>query len=122
MNTDTDYSEKLKDPLWQKKRLETLERANWKCELCREGRQTLHVHHLDYKPNREPWEYGNKELMVLCEECHESIHKSKLEGPFVRLLKLQFIRGEQYAIKRLSEPEGSPERIEYLEEVLKTTA
>ena len=28
------YSEKLKDPRWQKKRLEILERDNFRCQYC----------------------------------------------------------------------------------------
>lgn len=122
MNTAVDYSEKLKDPLWQKKRLFALERANWKCELCRDEKSTLHVHHLEYRQGREPWEYGDKELMALCEGCHESIHAANLTGAVLRLLKFQFRRGEIYAITALAEGEGSPERIKYLEEVLTTGA
>jgi len=28
------YAEKLKDPRWQKKRLERLDLAEWECEIC----------------------------------------------------------------------------------------
>ena len=69
----TPYWEKLKDPRWQKKRLEVLNAANWKCAMCADGTNALNVHHPEYLPNREPWEYDN--LVCLCESCHEAFHR-----------------------------------------------
>jgi len=46
------YQEKLKDPRWQKKRLEILQRDGWKCKWCGEEKQTLHIHHLKYQRNK----------------------------------------------------------------------
>lgn len=68
------YSEKLKDPRWQKKRLEALELAAWSCSCCKDKSSTLHVHHRQYIKGREPWEYDNDQLEVLCESCHKQIH------------------------------------------------
>ena len=65
------YSEKLKDPRWQRKRLEIFERDNFECQCCHNNSQTLNVHHLIYHNNKNPWEYPNSELMTLCEDCHE---------------------------------------------------
>ena len=65
------YSEKLKDPRWQKKRLDILHREDFVCEFCGEPGKTVHVHHLFYLSNREPWDYPDWVLRVLCEECHE---------------------------------------------------
>lgn len=70
------YSEKLLDPRWQRKRLETMESADFKCEACDAADKTLHVHHLAYRKNAEPWDYARNELAVLCKECHEEIHES----------------------------------------------
>lgn len=64
------YSEKLKDPRWQKKRLAVIERANWKCEGCGSAKATLHVHHGYYERGKAPWDYDDATLHVLCEECH----------------------------------------------------
>jgi hypothetical protein len=64
------YQEKLKDPRWQKRRLEVFERDGWKCRKCSRGDKTLNIHHLIYLPNKEPWEYNNKMLLTLCEDCH----------------------------------------------------
>jgi 5-methylcytosine-specific restriction endonuclease McrA len=65
------YAEKLRDPRWQKKRLEIMERDNWKCQSCGTDKMTLNVHHLFYKKTANPWEYDNDDLITLCEDCHE---------------------------------------------------
>ena len=71
------YSEKLKDPRWQRKRLEVLERNDFHCEMCGDGEATLHVHHKTYFKGREPWEYDADQLAALCEECHGIRHESQ---------------------------------------------
>lgn len=69
------YAEKLKDPRWQRKRLEVMESAGWKCEKCGRSDLTLHVHHPVYIPGREPWDYARSELQCLCEPDHDEAHK-----------------------------------------------
>lgn len=64
------YSEKLKDPRWQKKRLEILERDKWTCRACGEKDKTLHVHHIFYLPKKEPWDIPGGLLITFCERCH----------------------------------------------------
>jgi len=64
------YSEKLKDPRWQKKRLEVFERDEWRCQKCFDDQETLCVHHLRYVPGWEPWDYPINKLLTLCEGCH----------------------------------------------------
>lgn len=68
------YSELLRDPRWQKKRLETLERAGWKCHNCKDTTSTLNVHHKQYRRGAAPWDYPDHDLQVLCETCHELEH------------------------------------------------
>ncbi len=65
-----DYLEKLKDPRWQKKRLEIFERDKWTCKNCSNKDKTLHIHHLFYFSNLEPWEIPDGFLVTLCEDCH----------------------------------------------------
>lgn len=65
------YALKLKDPRWQKKRLEIFDRDAWMCQECRSAEITLNVHHLYYDSDNEPWEYDNSALITLCEQCHE---------------------------------------------------
>lgn len=64
------YAEKLKDPRWQKKRLEILQRDNWTCQACKATERTLHVHHIAYDGD-EPWETDSDLLLTLCDACHE---------------------------------------------------
>lgn len=64
------YSEKLRDPRWQKKRLAVLERENWSCQCCGDKTSTLHVHHLVYSKG-EPWDAPMENLECLCSGCHE---------------------------------------------------
>lgn len=66
-----DYAEKLRDPRWQKKRLEILARDGWECKWCGDKESTLHVHHLWYTKN-DPWDAEDVSLITLCESCHET--------------------------------------------------
>lgn len=67
------YIEKLKDPRWQKKRLEILSRDNFFCKNCDDDTKTLHVHHCGYSTiYKNPWDYPNGWLLTLCEDCHEA--------------------------------------------------
>ena len=69
------YAEKLKHPLWQRKRLEILNRDGFKCRCCGNGEKTLHVHHLKYSRGRAPWDCPDASLVTLCEVCHEVEHE-----------------------------------------------
>lgn len=68
------YSEKLKDPRWQKKRLEIMQRDKFTCRACDEQKKTLNVHHLNYEKNKDPWDYDDLNLVTLCEDCHNVMH------------------------------------------------
>jgi len=72
-----EYSEILKDPRWQKKRLQILERDNWTCCFCGDTESTLHVHHIVY--SGKPWEQRDASYLTLCETCHE-----QESNPYVR--------------------------------------
>lgn len=67
------YSDKLKDPRWQKMRLEVFSRAGFSCEHCFADSKTLHAHHNYYVSGREPWEYPKDSISCLCKECHEIV-------------------------------------------------
>lgn len=71
----SEYSKKLLDPRWQKKRLKILERDNFTCRLCGRDCKTLNVHHLKYK--NEPWEIDDEFLITYCEDCHAIVEHYK---------------------------------------------
>jgi 5-methylcytosine-specific restriction endonuclease McrA len=70
------YSEQLKDPRWQRKRLEVMQRDEFKCCECGSTSKTLHVHHRYYVSHRYPWEYPNFCYRTVCDECHYEIRQS----------------------------------------------
>ena len=63
------YREKLKNPKWQKKRLEIFERDSYCCNSCYDDKAELHVHHLKYN-DCDPWDIDNDYLITLCHKCH----------------------------------------------------
>lgn len=77
MAENKSYSDKLKDPRWQKKRLEIFNRDNFMCKCCSSTDKTLHVHHKVYIKNAQPWEYENNYLITLCHDCHEIEENAK---------------------------------------------
>lgn len=75
------YAEKLKDPRWQKKRLEIMKRDEFTCVICKDKNSTLHVHHIIYEYGLNPWEYEDINYKTLCETCHKYEEYSK---PYVK--------------------------------------
>lgn len=91
------YSDKLRDPRWQKKRLEIFNRDKFKCTNCGSGHKELHVHHEIY--SGEPWDAPNEYLKTLCHVCHlKETTKNKLpsvdEMERQRDMLLDRIKGE----------------------------
>ena len=72
----SDYAAKLKDPRWQKKRLEVMNSHNFTCQMCGAKDETLHVHHVNYHKGAKPWEYELHELRCFCEQCHGDVEKN----------------------------------------------
>ena len=62
------YSDKLKNPKWQKFRLEVFQRDGFACRFCGDKESTLHAHHLQY--NGQPWEANIEDVITLCDKCH----------------------------------------------------
>lgn len=81
------YLAKLRDPRWQRKRLEILQRDDWTCQWCTAKDVTLNVHHLRYEG--EPWEVHANSLLTLCEDCHtqETNDKPRAEAELLYSLR-----------------------------------
>ena len=88
MAPTSSYSQKLRDPRWQKKRLIIMDRDKFTCCNCGESEQTLNVHHCYYEAGREPWDYPEASLITLCESCHESetAYAADAKRNFIKLL------------------------------------
>jgi hypothetical protein len=69
------YYDKLKDPRWQKLRLQVFERDKWTCRDCGATDRPLHAHHAFYEKGVEPWDYLPHTIMCVCDNCHEKRHR-----------------------------------------------
>jgi 5-methylcytosine-specific restriction endonuclease McrA len=65
------YSDMLKDPIWQRRRTDILNRDNFTCQKCGNDKDTLHVHHRHYINGRKPWDYPDTLLVTLYYKCHK---------------------------------------------------
>jgi len=103
------YAEKLKDPRWQKRRLERLNAASWRCSSCGSTTKTLHVHHGCYIRGREPWDYTDDLLHVLCCDCHDeaelSLHLARVALGRLTPLQIDRVAGYAKALRAMEESE-----------------
>jgi hypothetical protein len=120
------YSQKLRDPRWQKKRLEIFNRDEWACTICKDTTTELQVHHLRYIFGKSPWDYENEMLQTLCSKCHQATHFAsgqkqliketvKVELPFdsseAQILKLLLLYGDLTIAPRLPIPKNRHTKI-----------
>lgn len=73
------YAELLRDPRWQRRRLEIFQRDGWACRVCGRKDKTLQVHHRLYRGR--PWDAPKKWLETICSDDHEAIE------PITRMLR-----------------------------------
>jgi 5-methylcytosine-specific restriction endonuclease McrA len=76
-----DYRAALRLPQWQRRRLDILKRDNFTCQECRSTTKPLNIHHLRYIDGKQPWEYEDRDLMTLCEDCHSRKPRGRSERP-----------------------------------------
>ena len=83
----SEFFEQYKDPRWQKKRLEIMNRDNFTCQSCFNDTKTLNVHHKYYIYERPIWDYPDELLVTLCKDCHEIQEESKyIINDFIKVL------------------------------------
>lgn len=68
--TWVDYDAYLDSRHWRKRRKQRMRTAGFRCERCGVGGR-LHVHHNHY---RTLYRERDRDLEVLCEQCHEDAH------------------------------------------------
>jgi hypothetical protein len=69
------YNAYLLTPEWRGRRVQVFLRASGLCEGCRK-RPPSQVHHLTYAHVTEEFLF---ELVAVCDECHERLHKDKTQ-------------------------------------------
>ena len=74
MSSKAEYAAKLKDPRWQKLRLQALDRDGWACRVCGTNTETLHAHHSFYDWGADPWDYPPATIITVCDDCHNMEH------------------------------------------------
>lgn len=95
------YEEKLKSPKWQRKRNFILNRDNYTCKSCGNTERQLHVHHLLYIPNTDPWDYTDDALITYCDYCHNTVH---LIGNLLQNNLLDIIQRNRLLVRPLAQP------------------
>jgi 5-methylcytosine-specific restriction endonuclease McrA len=72
-----DYQLYLKTSHWKKIRCKAIKRADYKCQICSNRHEELHVHHNTYYDSKGNsilfWEKPS-DLICVCEKCHSVIH------------------------------------------------
>lgn len=93
--TKKTYADKLKDPRWQRKKNQIVERDNYTCQYCKLTTKPLQVHHYCYIIKGDPWDVPDDALITICEDCHFIEHYdgfTELEKElidFYRMLELR---------------------------------
>jgi len=102
------YSEKLKDPRWQKKRLEVLQRDNFTCQLCGDAETELHVHHHAYLKGCQPWEYELSNFSTFCKHCHAAAESLKGQYELIKVDKVFSRNMDSFVLLVLVKIDGLP--------------
>lgn len=84
------YEKKLLDVRWQKKRLDVFNRDKFACKCCGNNQGSMHIHHLEYLGNTEPWDYPLDMLICLCSNCHQKeTGRGKIEKTLLLTFKMR---------------------------------
>jgi hypothetical protein len=105
------YSEKLRDPRWQRMRLEVMNRDEFTCQVCYDKAATLNVHHRWYRFGADPWDYPAEALVTLCESCHaeEKEQWQEIEHDLILALKRRFLAFEAKRFVLIADGMAMPE-------------
>jgi hypothetical protein len=85
--------EQLNDPRWLAKRNEILSRDSNTCLSCGRSDARMHVHHIEYLPMKDLWDYPNWMLITYCDKCHETEHLigNDISESLLELIKTNYI-------------------------------
>lgn len=103
------YAEKLRDPRWQKRRLEIFQRDDWTCQLCSRTDLELHLHHL-HRTTEDPWDEPDLHLLTVCRLCHDQ-QPGNPKGAFKHPKRLYVTDWEWWERHRYSYDAATQERL-----------
>lgn len=86
------YKKKLQDQRWLDKRKEILSRDKSRCQRknCTHDNNDLQVHHTEYLPGIDPWDYPNDMLITLCRFHHQQeTFRRQVESQLFTTLKMK---------------------------------
>jgi hypothetical protein len=119
----TPYQLLLKDPRWQRKRLEVMQRDAWTCTKCGDQNSPLQVHHKYYNFDLDPWDYPMYAMTTYCELCHAKHHFFQwfYKNAIAELLKQGFMRDDiddiMAAVKTSLSSKNHSDANQYIEDV-----
>jgi len=70
------WAEQYRHHNWLRLKKAILERDRHKCRMCFTNKRVLEVHHRRYY-GPYIWSVGPKDLITLCQLCHEKVHRNK---------------------------------------------
>ena len=70
------WKDQYKHPLWQKKRLQIMQRDGFHCMICGNSERQLHIHHNRYD-HKLIWKCRSDSMITVCSECHEKFHNRR---------------------------------------------
>jgi len=92
------YKDYIKSPQWKRKRAIAIRLSGGKCKFCNSNKN-LQVHHNNYVTlGRENIE---RDLIVLCENCHTTEHKIRNPNLFIKIKKCKKCKSDlmQYSFE-----------------------
>jgi hypothetical protein len=97
------YAQKLQDPRWRCRRADLIQKAGFCCTECNAEQEVdgpLDFHHVIYIRRRDPWDYPDELLLVLCGTCHtdRQVHDEEAQVEFARMCA----RMSSFAVYELS--------------------
>jgi 5-methylcytosine-specific restriction endonuclease McrA len=85
MTISAEYQYYLQSDQWKTKRRKILQRAGYRCELCRKAKP-LQIHHLTYE---RIFNERMDDLQAVCDRCHRRLHGIK--PWWIKLLRRLFL-------------------------------
>lgn len=81
------YQDYLQSDWWKERKAKFKAKTHIRCFICRTKDRPLHVHHKRYRRKDGSsvlFNEDHRDLRLLCDRCHETLHRLGLEDYFTR--------------------------------------